>query len=137
MHAISLAPAPDGFVWCNVGNSERAIDERRLVADGLLCWFAVLYTPLVTLLQLLSNLSEMAEVFPFLRPFARERRYDYARALVTGYLPVVLMLALLAVLPYFLEAIAVRYVGLKTKASVLTSNDRYAICNSVGRFEFG
>jgi len=117
-HGLQAAPAPDAedIIFKNVGCAASAIRHREWVFDGVLLWVAALWLPLVTLLQALSNLDEMAKVFPFLRRYCR--RHAYERALVSGYLPVLLLLCLMALVPVVLGWAAVKYVGAKSRARV-------------------
>lgn len=112
------APPPSDVVWRNVGVHAGSIEWRQTVADAGLWLCAFAFSPIVMTIQALSNLEELARVIKPLRPFVREDRYDYARALVTGYIPVVSLLGLLAVIPVFLEKVAIAYVGHKSYAAV-------------------
>ena len=88
----------------------RAPKGQRLVLRTLLVWCGVLLTPLIGVIQGLSNLERIADVVPFLRPFAEDEEYAAIRDVVTGYIPVLLVLGLLAVIPYVLESLALNYV---------------------------
>ena len=70
------------------------------------------------MIQGLSNLERIADVVPFLRPFAEDDEYAAIRDVVTGYIPVLLVLGLLAVVPYVLESLALNYVRLKSHSLV-------------------
>lgn len=114
----SQAPPRRDLVWRNVGIPVSAIEWRQQVADLGLWFIAFLFTPLVSLIQALSNLDEIAKLVPPLRPFIEEDRYEYARSLATGYIPVVALLGLLALVPIGLQFIAVQYVGHKSYSAV-------------------
>ena len=118
-----VAPVKGDMEWRNVGNAASAVEHRLLVGDAALLWVAVMWTPLIALLQSLANIEDLADttrdgkyVFPWLRPFARKDRYETQRYLIAGYLPVLLVLVLLVVVPIGIEELGVRYVGLKTKS---------------------
>ncbi|KAJ8598134.1 hypothetical protein CTAYLR_007422 [Chrysophaeum taylorii] len=112
------APPPSDVVWQNAGVAVGAAEWRSMVADAGLWFAAILWTPVVSVIQALSNLSEMAKLLPFLRPFVKRDQYEYARTLVTGYVPVVALLGLLAIVPICLELVAIQYIGHKSYAEV-------------------
>ena len=120
-----VAPSRGDMEWRNVGNNARGVDNRRWLADAGLCWIAVLWTPFIGSIQALANIEELAEkkrngdyALPWLRTFVHEERYETAKELVQGYLPVILVLVLLLVLPILVEQLALRYVGFKTKSAI-------------------
>lgn len=125
MISTQVAPTTGDVEWRNVGNRAASVVSRTWVADGLLCWLAVLWTPLIAFLQTLANIEELANktrdgrwLFPWLRPFARKDRYETARYLIQGYLPVLLVLVLLLLIPIAIEQLARHYVGFKTKSAI-------------------
>lgn len=113
-----VAPTRSDVVFSNVGEKASGVEFRSWCADALLVWFGVLLTPLIGVIQGLSNIERIAEVVPFLRPFAEEDEYAYVREVVTGYIPVLLVLGLLAIIPYFLEHLALHYVRFKSQSLV-------------------
>ena len=135
-----VAPVKGDMEWRNVGNAASAVEHRLLVGDAALLWVAVMWTPLIALLQSLANIEDLADttrdgkyVFPWLRPFARKDRYETQRYLIAGYLPVLLVLVLLVVVPIGIEELGVRYVGLKTKSET----QAYATPPARGSFSEG
>jgi len=111
-------PTPGNMVWQNVGTSAAAYETRSTVADVAYWGVALVWTSIQGLIVAISNLEEMENIFPFLKPFVREDKYAYPRSLVSGYLPVLLYLAMLALVPIFLEYVAERYVGLQSKTAI-------------------
>lgn len=118
MECVAGAPSPTrGFIWKNVGRSIASVEDRIVIADVILWIAAALATPVVTFIQLISNLDELAKYMPFLAPFF-QGNYATLQPLVTGYLPVIGLLLLLALVPIFIERLAIDYVGLKARALV-------------------
>ena len=115
-----LPRSRDDLVFANVGTDARGVENRSWICDGVVLWVAVLLTPLTVAIQGLSNLNQMAHVFPVLRPFAEEPRYAYARSLVTGYVPVLLMLLVLILVPIWLEYLGRHYVKFKSRSAIQT-----------------
>lgn len=107
----SAAPQPMDVVWENVGVPKDAIAFRKTLADIGLCFAALALTPLVSLIQLVSNLDEIARLLPAV-PVPRNN--PNLRALITGYLPVILLMALYMVVPFGLEFTARSYVRFKS-----------------------
>ena len=116
--AEGLAPARDDLVFENVANDPAGVEYRCWCADGFLLWVGAMWTPLISLILAFNNLGALAEALPWLRPFVEEPRYAYARSLVTGYLPVVLALGVLVLVPVGLEWLATHYVRLKAKSAI-------------------
>lgn len=116
--AEGLAPARDDLVFENVAGDPAGVEYRCWCADGFLLWVGAMWTPLISLILAFNNLGSLAEAFPWLRPFVEEPRYAYARSLVTGYLPVVLALGVLVLVPVGLEWLATHYVRLKAKSAI-------------------
>lgn len=120
-----VAPTRGDMEWKNVGNTAIGVKNREWIADGALCWLGVVWTPFIGALQALANIQELAEkkrngeyFLPWLRPFAREAKYETLRNLIQGYLPVILVLVLLLLVPIFIEQFAIRYIGFKTKSTI-------------------
>ena len=116
--ARGLAPSRDDLVFENVGGDPEGVEYRAWCADGFLLWVGAMWTPLIGLILTFNNLPALAEEFPILRPFVDQERYAYARSLVTGYLPVILALAVLVLVPVGLEWLATHYVRLKSRSRV-------------------
>lgn len=114
---VSLAPPASDMLWPNVPTPKDEVDERLGAANVGLFFLALLWTPLVASVQALCNLEVLAHYWAALKPLAREERYESLRILVSGTLPVYIMLALLGVLPIVLDAVAVSYAGVKTKSA--------------------
>jgi hypothetical protein len=118
LKAVVPAPTRSDVVFANVGEKASGVEWRAWCCDAFLVWCGVLLTPLIGVIQGLSNLERIADVVPFLRPFAEDDEYAAIRDVVTGYIPVLLVLGLLAVIPYVLESLALNYVRLKSHSLV-------------------
>ena len=114
---VSLAPPASDMLWPNVSIPKDEVDERLGAANVGLFFLALLWTPLVASVQALCNLEVLAHYWSALKPLAREEKYESLRILVSGSLPVYIMLALLGALPIVLDAVAVSYAGVKTKSA--------------------
>ena len=116
--SAKAVPPPGNMVWQNVGVSADAYETRSMLSDAGLWVLAAFWSTLIIIIQAISNLDEMAMIFPFIKPFVEEDKYEYPRSLVTGYLPVIVYVTLLALVPIFLEYVAENYVGLHSDTAI-------------------
>lgn len=125
---VFRAPPPSDLAWRNVASAASAVELREQIADLSLWLVAMLFFPIVLFFQAMSNLKEIARIIKPLQPFVKNDKYEYLRTLVTGYVPVVLLLGLLAIVPIGLDFLAMNYVGHKSHAAVeryITSRHLY------------
>ena len=57
---VRLAPPASDLIWRNVALADHEIRERLGLANVALCFLAVLWTPLVAVVQALCNLEVLA-----------------------------------------------------------------------------
>lgn len=112
-----LYPAPEArdMLWYNASMPKSFLEKRKKMGlamcyCGLVCWSA----PII-FIQTITNLETYDTHIPWLIGFIRGTGlYNF----LTGYLPVMVLLVLLQMLPHVLMTIAIRVEGLKTKSSV-------------------
>eukprot|EP00882_Tetradesmus_deserticola_P033825 GHRQ01038674.1.p2 GENE.GHRQ01038674.1~~GHRQ01038674.1.p2 ORF type:complete len:261 (+),score=137.76 GHRQ01038674.1:44-784(+) len=105
--AISPAPAPQEVIWKAVGLRSWEVSLRQL-AVWVAFWLLVLfYAPVVALIQAPVNMDNLMKI-PFLRSLLE---LQFVSSLIQGFLPSLVLLIFLAVLPYLLGAL-IRRAGL-------------------------
>ena len=98
---VSLAPPASDMLWPNVSIPKDEVDERLGAANVGLFFLALLWTPLVASVQA-CNLEVLAHYWSCTETFSRGRKSTQSlRILVSGSLPVYIMLALLGALHCF------------------------------------
>ena len=119
----TLAVAPSDLVWANASANLDAIGFRKTVADVALFFGALALTPIVTGIQIISNLDEIARFAPTrLKLFYADSKSDFwsvtLRSLVTGYAPVVLLMGLFLLVPMVLSRTARNFIRLKSESEI-------------------
>ena len=90
MKAVVPAPTRSDVVFANVGEKASGVEWRAWCCDAFLVWCGVLLTPLIGVIQGLSNLERIADVVPFGGLLPKMTKYAAIRDVVTGYIPVLI-----------------------------------------------
>jgi hypothetical protein len=111
-----MAPDPRDVVWTNAHVDKAWINGQEWTANVLLGLGAVLWSVPVTAIQALANLHSLARI-PGLNWVANIANSDFA-AFLNGYLPVLVLLGLIAALPPFFSWIGSTYERRKTRSDI-------------------
>ncbi|CAN0195006.1 unnamed protein product, partial [Scytosiphon promiscuus] len=124
------APDPRDVVWKNIAVPQDQNELRHNVASVLVGVGAVFWSIPVALIQLWASYSQLEKIFPFLADLDSDSLLYY---FIAGYLPVVLLLLLMMVLPFLFQALAYRYEKRKSHSevqrSILTRYFMYQVAN--------
>lgn len=117
--ALIARPAPEyrDIVWQNAAKPLGQGKVRGFVVEVALFLGLAFWSVPVSLLQAWCSLDRLQKIFPWLRIPLFSLRSDY-HALITLYLPVLALLALLESLPICLHAIGKNYEGVKSWSSL-------------------
>jgi hypothetical protein len=114
---VKPAPNPRDIVWENVSIPQSQIFLRTSIADGTLIVGALFWSIVVTFIYAISNLETISRAIPSLRKYSNTQVYSFANS----YLAILLLLILLAILPFIFDFIARSYEGLKTESEIQNS----------------
>lgn len=116
---VCIAPEPRDLQWKNVSIDKDIGATREFVANIFLSLGLLLWSIPLTLIQAWAKVDNVARI-PGLEWIATINDGAY-KALINGYLPVVVLLALICVLPHIFNAIATYYEKRKTFSGVENS----------------
>ncbi|CAN0324336.1 unnamed protein product [Pylaiella littoralis] len=125
------APDPRDVVWKNIAVPQHQNQLRHVVAGFLVALGAIFWSIPVVLIQFWASYSQLETLFPVLADVDEDSFLYYV---IAGYLPVVLLLLLMMVLPFlFQQALAYRYERRKSHSevqrSILTRYFTYQVAN--------
>ena len=113
---VCEAPEPRDLIWSNVvkprGMTE--LHQKIGLAASVVC--VLFWSVPVTLIQAWANVESLSQWVPAVHDLKGWSPTLYA--LITSYLPVLALMGLQALLPYFFAAMARSYEGHKTKSGV-------------------
>eukprot|EP00913_Durusdinium_trenchii_P035025 g32765.t1 len=107
------APEPRDLVWHNVARPETQLLVRQFFVEIALLFGLAFWSVPVSLLQVWCSWARLSQILPWLQLPESMHGTDL-EALVTLYMPVLALLALLEVLPIMLHRLASRYEGVKS-----------------------
>lgn len=110
---VSPAPEPRDVVWQNVARPQAQLLVRIFFVELALLFGLLFWSVPVSLIQVWCSMARLTQILPWLQLPEAVRGTELG-ALVTLYMPVLALLALLEVLPIVLHRIAFRYEGLKS-----------------------
>ena len=111
------APNPKDIIWDNVSIPLPQILARTKIANANLVVGAIFWSSVVGFVNRLSNLDILAQDWPLLSKYSDSVAYK----LLNQYLPVLVLLSLLALLPFVFDIIARSYEGRKTESEIQNS----------------
>ncbi|WIA40901.1 hypothetical protein OEZ86_004562 [Tetradesmus obliquus] len=106
---ISPAPAPQEVLWHAVGLRSWEVSLRQLALWVAFWLLVVFYAPVVALIQAPVNMDNLMKI-PFLKNLLE---LQFVSSLLQGFLPSLVLLIFLAVLPYLL-GLLIRRAGLRS-----------------------
>ena len=128
---VMIAPEPRDFKWKNLSIDKDIGATREFVANIFLSLGLLLWSIPLTLIQAWAKVDNVARI-PGMEWIATLHDGAY-KALINGYLPVVVLLALICVLPLIFDAIATHYEKRKTfsgvENSIVGRYFYYQLCN--------
>jgi len=116
---VCIAPEPRDLKWKNASIDKDIGATREFVANIFLSLGLLLWSIPLTLIQAWAKVDNVARI-PGLEWIATLHDGAY-KALINGYLPVVVLLSLICVLPFVFDAIATHYEKRKTFSGVESS----------------
>lgn len=117
---VQMAPEPADIEWNNASVNQSWSKGREWTANVLLGFGALLWSVPVTGVQALANLDSLAQI-PGMNWVSRFANGDFA-SFLNGYLPVLALLALIAVLPTMFRWVASTYELRKSFSDVQHAN---------------
>ncbi|CAE8628725.1 unnamed protein product, partial [Polarella glacialis] len=109
------APEPRDVIWHNVARHQAQLLVRQFFVEVTLLIGLAFWSVPVSLLQVWCSLTRLSHLLPWLQLPASVLGMD---SLLTVYLPVLGLLALLEVIPAVLHGLASRYEGVKTESNL-------------------
>eukprot|EP00878_Enallax_costatus_P004467 GHUV01004707.1.p1 GENE.GHUV01004707.1~~GHUV01004707.1.p1 ORF type:complete len:727 (+),score=178.67 GHUV01004707.1:479-2659(+) len=101
---ITPAPAPQEIIWDNIGLRSWEIAVRQLALWGVFWVLVLFYAPIVAAIQAPVNMDNLKKI-PVLSELIQ---LPFVASILQGFLPSLVLLTFLAVLPYLLEALITR-----------------------------
>jgi len=115
----AFAPDPRDIQWENTHVNYSYSKGREWTANCLLVIGAILWSIPVASIQALATAEKFAKAPGFI--WINSLTGGRFNSFIIGYLPVVALLAIISVLPYFFEMIALKFESRKTKSNVQQS----------------
>eukprot|EP00986_Skeletonema_menzelii_P015870 scaffold12865_cov152-Skeletonema_menzelii.AAC.7 len=116
---VCIAPEPRDLKWKNASIDKDIGATREFVANIFLSLGLLLWSIPLTLIQAWAKVDNVARI-PGMEWIATVHNGAY-KALINGYLPVVVLLSLICLLPFVFDAIATHYEKRKTFSGVESS----------------
>ena len=115
-YKMSVTPAPNikDIIWTNVHTPQSQVNARHQIAGMVFGIMAVFWSAVVASINAYSNLDSLAEDYNWLQQYQNSLIYK----LLNQYLAVVILLILLAVLPFIFDFVARFYEGLKCESEI-------------------
>lgn len=114
---VSPAPEPRDVVWHNVARLQAQLLVRQFFVEIALLFGLAFWSVPVSLIQVWCSSERLSALLPGLQLPESMRGTDL-EALVTLYMPVLSLLALLELLPIMLHRLASRYEGVKSYSAL-------------------
>ena len=116
---VEQAPDPNDIQWKNAHISQTIIQGRETTTDIILIFFMFFWSFIIASIQAYANLDSLAQLDQF--SWLQDVTLSTFGQLVNSYLPVVVFLGLMALLPILFEQIATVYEDRKTFSDVQKS----------------
>jgi hypothetical protein len=115
-YKMTVNPAPNAkdIIWENVHTPQSQIDARHHIAGMVFGIMAVFWSVVVASINAYSNLDSLAEDYSWLQNYQNSMVYK----LLNQYLAVLILLILLAVLPFIFDFVARFYEGFKCESKI-------------------
>lgn len=113
---VREAPEPRDLIWSNVLKPRGMTELHQKIGLAATVVCVLFWSVPVTLIQAWANVESLSKWFPAVSDLKAWSPALYA--LMTSYLPVLALMGLQALLPYFFAAMARSYEGHKTKSGV-------------------
>ena len=114
---ISPAPQPGDVQWRNVAKSQNQVETRKSVADAAFYVGALFWSVLVSGIAAISNLDNLAMKYPWIKNYQDTRFYS----ILNSYLASLLLIVVLALLPFIFDFSARWYEGIKLESRIQES----------------
>ena len=114
---VTPAPNPFDILWPNVHLSYAQREARHSIADFVIFLGVIFWSVIVVAITGFSNLDGIAEYWSWLSEQKNTRWYP----LVNDYLPFLVILLLIALLPFIFDIIARHYEGMKCESEIQRS----------------
>jgi calcium permeable stress-gated cation channel len=114
---ISPAPQPGDIQWRNVAKSQNQVDTRKTVADMAFYVGALFWSVLVSGIAAISNLDNLAVKYPWISDY----QDTYFYSILNSYLASMLLIVVLALLPFIFDFSARWYEGIKLESRIQES----------------
>mmetsp|Transcript_12989 Transcript_12989/g.30705 ORF Transcript_12989/g.30705 Transcript_12989/m.30705 type:complete len:949 (+) Transcript_12989:219-3065(+) len=116
---VRMAPEPRDLIWENAHVNQAWSRGREFTANTLLAVGAILWSIPVASIQALATVDTLASVTGM--DWIQTLHGGRVASFVNGYLPVVLLLVIIMVLPHIFYAVALYYEDRKTQSDVQRS----------------
>ena len=131
------APQPGDIQWDNVNIAEDQVDARKSVADTLFFIGALFWSVVVSFIATISNLDDLATRYSWIA----EYKDTYFYTILNSYLAALLLIIVLAILPFIFYFCAKFYEGIKLESkiqqSVMTRYFWYQLVNVIVSVNLG
>ncbi len=116
---LSIAPDPRDLIWENIHVNLSFSKGREFTSDIFIGLGVLLWSAVIAFIQTWANLDHLASVsgFTWLEGFAGSRFTTF----LNGYLPVVALLGVIAVLPPLFSSIGRKFETRKTRSDIQNS----------------
>ena len=114
---ISPAPQHGDIIWENVASTQEQVDARKTVADFLVFVGAFFWSGVVAFIATISNLSSLSEKYEWIKEYQGTYFYE----ILNSYLAAILLLTVLAILPFIFYFCARLYEGIKLESRIQDS----------------
>jgi len=110
----TVAPQPRDLIWENVAVPKTQVETRTMLVDIALGVGAILWSTIVSFIYFLGSLDTLSKLLTFLNEFKDSALYIS----VQGWLPGMLLLAVIALLPSAFDFISERYERTKLRSQI-------------------
>jgi hypothetical protein len=111
---IVPAPAPTDIRWGNVVISDSQVKLRTYITQLILLLGLIFWSVIVSAITIASDLDELAKRYKWLKAYKKHTLY----ILLDEYLAVLLLVILIACLPFLFDVLARSYRGLKQESVI-------------------
>lgn len=115
----SVAPDPRDIIWENVHANESFSKGREVTSNIFVALGVLLWSTIIAFIQTWANLDRLSKIagFAWMEDYAGGRFTTF----LNGYLPVVALLAVIAILPAIFAQIGEKFDTRKTKTDIQSS----------------
>lgn len=114
---VTPAPNPNDIIWSNVSIPLKQINIRKSISNSTLIVGALFWSIVVTFITAVSNLESISQEIPSLQAYSNTSIYQF----FNNYLAVLILLILLALLPFVFDFISRNYEGVKLESEIQNS----------------